>query len=156
MRKKIEKFLEVILVATMLSLVFVVVFQIITNLTNVVDNSFSDELAGFLLIWVAMLGAVYGTAKGSHLAIDILLMKLRDRGTSKPLEILIESLVGAFALFVMIIGGSMLVYSRFKLGVLSPSMQLPLGYVYSVIPLAGVLIMYFCVSNIHSILKKYK
>ncbi|MFV0484512.1 MAG: TRAP transporter small permease [Bacteroidales bacterium] len=156
MRNKIEKFLEVIMVATMVTLVCVVVFQIITNLTNIIDNSSSDELAGFLLIWVAMLGAAYGTAKGSHLAIDILLMKLRDKGTSRPLEILIESLVGMFALTVMVIGGLTLVYSRFRLGVVSPSMQLPLGYVYSIIPLAGVLIMYFCISNICSIIKRDK
>lgn len=144
------------MVTTMLALVLVVVFQIITNMTNIMENSFSDELAGFLLIWVAMLGAAYGTAKGSHLAIDIMLMKLRDKGASKPLEIVIESLVGLFAFFVMLIGGSMLVYSRFELGVESPSMQLPLGYVYLVIPLAGILIMYFCISNIRLVIKRDK
>jgi TRAP-type C4-dicarboxylate transport system permease small subunit len=47
----------------------------------------------------------------------------------------------------MVIGGSWLVYTRFYLGVTSAALALPLGYVYIIVPISGILTMYYSIDN---------
>ena len=42
----------------------------------------TDELAGYLLIWVGLLGAAYVSGKNEHLAIDLLLQHMRPPAES--------------------------------------------------------------------------
>jgi TRAP-type C4-dicarboxylate transport system permease small subunit len=75
-------------------------------------------------------------------------MLQKMKGAKKRrLQIIINSLVGLFALFVMVVGGSWLVYTRFYLQVKSAALALPLGYVYLVVPLSGLLIIYYAIDN---------
>jgi TRAP-type C4-dicarboxylate transport system permease small subunit len=53
-----------------------------------------------------------------------------------------------FAVVVMIIGGGNLVYITLKLGQTSPALHVPLGYVYAIVPVSGLLIVYFCIYRI--------
>jgi TRAP-type C4-dicarboxylate transport system permease small subunit len=48
----------------------------------------------------------------------------------------------------MVTGGVVLMYSRFALQVKSAALELPLGYVYSVLPVSGLIIMYYEVVHI--------
>jgi TRAP-type C4-dicarboxylate transport system permease small subunit len=48
----------------------------------------------------------------------------------------------------MVAGGVVLMYTRFVLQVKSAALQLPLGYVYSVLPISGLIIMYYKVLHI--------
>jgi len=48
-----------------------------------------------------------------------------------------------FAFFGLIIGGGRLVYITFKLEQFSPSLQLPLAVVYAVLPLSGLLLLFY-------------
>jgi TRAP-type C4-dicarboxylate transport system permease small subunit len=152
---KLNKSLELLLVVTMSVLVIDVLWQVTSRYLLSSPSSFTDELAGFLLIWVGLFGAAYVAGRSEHLAIDILLQKTREN-RRKKLEISIQILIFLFALTVMAIGGSWLVYTRFALNVRSAALELPLGYVYMVLPLSGILIMYYSVYNIFNINKKIK
>lgn len=147
--KKLNKILELTLVIIMSVLVIDVLWQVISRYILSSPSSFTDELAGFLLIWVGLLGAAYVAGRNEHLAIDILLQKSNPK-RKIFLQKLIYSLVLVFALSVMVIGGGWLVYTRFVLDVRSAALQLPLGIVYSVLPLSGLLIVYY---SIHNLLK---
>ena len=139
---KLNKVLEVFLVVLMSVLVVDVLWQVISRYLLASPSSFTDELAGFLLIWVGVLGAAYVSGKKEHLAIDILLQKSPPRRKHR-LQILIHILVLLFALTVMVIGGIILMYTRFELGVKSAALELPLGYVYIVLPISGLIIMFY-------------
>jgi TRAP-type C4-dicarboxylate transport system permease small subunit len=52
-----------------------------------------------------------------------------------------------FAFIVMVIGGGNLVYTTLRLGQLSAAMQVPLGLVYAIVPVSGLLIMFFSIYN---------
>jgi TRAP-type C4-dicarboxylate transport system permease small subunit len=54
-------------------------------------------------------------------------------------------IVLAFAFFVMVIGGMRLVNLTFTLNQISPALGIEMGYVYLVIPSAGVLVIYFAI-----------
>lgn len=151
-RQLIDKSLEGLLVLLMSILVIDVLWQVFSRYIMNNPSSFTDELAGFLLIWVGLLGAAYVAGKREHLAIDLLMQKSSPQ-RQKKLEIIISITIIIFAITVMIIGGSWLVYTRLYLSVKSAALGLPLGFVYLVIPLSGVLITYFDIDNIMKLTK---
>ena len=147
---KLNKVLEVFLVFLMAVLVLDVLWQVFSRYLLSSPSSFTDELAGFLLIWVGVLGAAYVAGRKEHLAIDILLQK-SPPARQRLLLYLIHSLIFLFALSVMVTGGMVLMYTRFVLQVKSAALQLPLGYVYIVLPISGLIIMYYEVLHIISL-----
>ena len=139
---KLNKVLEVFLVILMSVLVLDVLWQVFSRYLLESPSSFTDELAGFLLIWVGVLGAAYVAGRKEHLAIDILIQR-SPPARQRFLLYLIHSLIFLFALSVMVTGGFILVYSRFVLQVKSAALQLPLGFVYIVLPISGLIIMFY-------------
>lgn len=153
MKRIIDKILEISLVVIMSVLVVDVLWQVISRYLLSSPSSFTDELAGFLLIWVGVLGAAYVAGKQEHLAIDLLLQK-SSPSRQKKLMIFINVCILLFAFFVMVIGGSALVYTRFQFNVASSAMHLPLGIVYMVLPISGLLMTYFSILFIIDNIKK--
>lgn len=152
LRRIIDKMLERAVIILMGILVLDVLWQVASRYVFQNPSSFTDELAGFLLIWVGLLGAAWAAGVKHHLAIDLLSQKLSP-AHRRYLDILINLLVMLFALSVMVIGGIWLVYTRFYLGQTSAAMQIPIGYVYLVVPLSGFLIIYFSIDEIVRLLK---
>mgnify|MGYP003781931727 CR=1 FL=1 len=147
MRQIVDKILEWALIVLMSVLVIDVLWQVISRYVMNSPSSFTDELAGFLLIWVGLLGAAYVAGKREHLAIDLLLQKSSPERKHK-LELLISVIIVLFAVTVLLIGGTWLVYTRFHLSVKSAALGMPLGIVYLVLPISGILISYFDIDNI--------
>ncbi|MCD6202404.1 MAG: TRAP transporter small permease [Bacteroidales bacterium] len=147
MRDSIDKILEWVLIFLMSVLVIDVLWQVVSRYILINPSSFTTEVAGYLLIWVGILGAAYVAGKNEHLAIDLLLQKSSHKRRLRLL-ISIYIFILLFSLSVMVIGGSWLVYTRFILDVRSADLQLPLGYVYLVVPVSGILITYYEADNI--------
>ena len=139
---KLNRILELTLILLMSVLVLDVLWQVFSRYLLSSPSSFTDELAGFLLIWVGVLGAAYVAGRKEHLAIDILLQK-SPPARQRLLQYLIHALIFLFALSVMVTGGVVLMYTRFVLQVKSAALQLPLGYVYIVLPISGLIIMFY-------------
>jgi len=151
-RETIDKILEWLLIALMSILVIDVFWQVTSRYVMNSPSSFTDELAGFLLIWVGLLGAAYVAGKREHLAIDLLIQKSSPQ-RKYILELIISAIVVLFAVTVLIIGGSWLVYTRFYLSVRSAALGMPVGIVYLVLPISGILIAYFDIDNIIKMVK---
>jgi len=147
MRKLVDKILEIFLVILLAVLVIDVVWQVFSRYILNSPSSFTDELARILLIWVGILGAAWATGKKMHLAIDFFIDKF-NRKNRRLINKLIHFSVALFALFVMIIGGGNLIYMLLKLGNTTAALSLPIGYVYSVIPISGLLIVYYSLYQI--------
>lgn len=151
-RKTIDKTLEWVLVFLLSILVVDVLWQVASRYILNSPSSYTDELAGYLLIWVGLLGAAYVAGKREHLAIDLLLQRSSAKRKFK-LELIISIVVILFAITVMIVGGSWLVYTRFYLSVKSAALGMPLGFVYLVLPISGILITYFDIDNMYNMVK---
>jgi len=104
--------------------------------------SWTEELARFLLIWIGILGAAYASGQHMHLAIDLLSVKLNSTKQNRLLA-LIRILIIAFAFFVLVIGGGRLLYLTQILGQTSPALQIPMTLVYAVLPISGLLVIYY-------------
>lgn len=146
MRKIIDRALEMFLIFLMAFLVLDVLWQVMSRYLFVSPSSVTDELASYLLIWVGLMGAAYMSGCDGHLAIDLLVQHARP-SRKKWLRLFIFMVVFLFAVSVLIIGGSWLVYTRFYLGVTSASLEINLGYVYLALPLSGALTAYYAADN---------
>lgn len=146
-RKRVDKFLEWILILLMAANVINVLWQIFTRFVLKNPSSFTEELARYLLIWVGLLGAAYASGKKMHLAIDIILENLK-RAAKKTAEFTIQVFIFLFALFVMVIGGIRLVAITLTLNQISAALRIKLGYVYLVIPISGILILFYAAAFI--------
>ncbi len=155
MRRTLDKALEKVLIFLMVLMVVDVVWQVASRYLVGIPSTFTDELAGFLLIWLGLLGAAYASGKGQHLAIELLPSKLNEKNRAK-LDIFINVMIILFALPVMLIGGSNLVYLTFLLEQRSASLGIPLGYIYTCVPLSGLFITLYSGFNIKGKLKQLK
>lgn len=147
MRNKIDSVLGKTLVLIMSIMVINVLWQVFTRYVTGNPSSFTDELARFLMIWIGVLGAAYVSGKNLHVAIDILPLR-QSKQTQKKLKTIVTFLIILFVFFAFVIGGSRLVYISYVLGQQSPALHLPLAIVYLIIPISGLLIMYYKISDL--------
>lgn len=142
LRAQIDKVLERTLVAIMSLMVINVLWQVFSRYLLANPSSFTDELARYLMIWVGVLGAAYVAGKGNHVAITYFSEKF-SQVNQKRVRVIINLIVLSFALFGMLVGGLRLVYVTLFLEQLSPALKIPLGVVYAIIPLSGLLIIFY-------------
>jgi TRAP-type C4-dicarboxylate transport system permease small subunit len=152
LRKIVDRVLERIVVVAMGALVLDVLWQVFTRFVLSDPSSFTEELARYLLIWVGLLGAAYAAGRNMHLALDLLQTKLSGQ-KARVMQIVIELIVLAFAVAVLLVGGSRLVYVMLRLGQTSPALGIALGYVYAVVPISGLVIAFYSLDKIMSLLK---
>ncbi len=146
LRKKIDKILGWILIMIMGIMVLNVLWQVLTRFLGF-PSSFTDELARYLMIWLGLLGAAYVSGKKIHVSIDLISAKLSEKG-KRNLSSLISLIIATFSLLALVIGGLRLVYITFDLGQNSPALQIPLAVVYLIIPVSGILIIYYKISDL--------
>lgn len=144
MKKQIDTFLEWILIILTSVMVLNVLWQVASRYLLSSPSAFTDELAGFLLIWVGVLGSGYAAGKKLHMAIDLLPTSLEGKKKT-TVEALIHVIVLVFAVLVLVIGGGNLVLNTLELEQTSSTLQVPMGYVYSVVPLTGLVMVYYSI-----------
>lgn len=147
-RGKIDNIIRIALVVILSLMVLNVLYQVFTRYFTSNPSSFTDELSRYFMIWLGILGAAYVAGRSQHIAIDLLPKKFSSTVQSF-LNSLVRWFVIAFALFGLVIGGSNLVYITFVLNQYSPSLQIPLGVVYLIIPISGLLIIFYKLTSKH-------
>lgn len=147
--KRLKNGLDRILLAvTMLMLAVMVAdvsWQVIARYAMDEPSTFTDELARFLMVWVALLGGAYLFGRHGHLSVTL----LRDRLPAPVQKILIvatEVLIIAFAAVVMIYGSQRLIGRT--LAQPSPALGIPMGWVYSILPLSAGCIIFYSILNL--------
>ncbi|CAM4030025.1 TRAP transporter small permease [Vibrio neonatus] len=147
---KITKLLGGFLVVLMWLIVTTVVWQVFTRFFTDSPSTFTDELSRYLLIWIGVLGGAYTYSLKRHLAIELLITKVKNKNA---LNITISLMVIAFSSLVLIYGGSSVVMRTLQFNQVSPTLSLfgsnlPMGYIYLAAPISGVLINIFAINDI--------
>ena len=152
-KNKLDVILKWLLVFIMAAMTINVLWQVFSRFILQNPSSITEELARYMLIWLGILGASYVSGQKMHLAIDLLSTKLKGKNKA-ILEIIIQVSIFLFAFFVMVIGGFRLVQITLTLNQISAALQIPLGYVYTVIPISGIIMMFYSVTFIIEELKR--
>ena len=144
-RESVDRWLGYALMLLMAVSVLNVLWQVFIRFILQDPSSYTEELARFLLVWIGLLGASYASGKGMHLAIDYFALKFHP-AIQRLVALIIQGLVFLFALSVMVIGGIRLVYITLVLDQTSAALQVQLGYVYLVLPLSGIIIIFYALA----------
>lgn len=129
-------------VAVMIALVVCVVWQVFSRYVLNQPSTMTDELARYLMIWVGLLGAAYTVGAQRHLSIDLFAMMLKGPKQAL-LNIVINVLIFLFAGLVIVTGGLKLIDKTLATSQVSAAMQIPMGYVYVILPLCGAVMMFY-------------
>jgi TRAP-type C4-dicarboxylate transport system permease small subunit len=155
MKQAVDRVIAAFSVAVMVALVVCVVWQVFSRYVLNQPSTLTDELARFLMIWVGLLGAAYTVGAQRHLAIDLLAMSINPR-RQMLLSILINVLIFIFSGAVIVAGGLKLITKTLATAQVSAAMQIPMGYVYLILPLTGLVMMFYALCFIANGLHKLK
>jgi TRAP-type C4-dicarboxylate transport system permease small subunit len=145
-RTQVDAFVGKLLVLILGVMVINVLWQVFSRYFTDSPSSFTDELARYLMIWLGILGAAYVGGRNEHVAIDFFAKKSSPK-VQKWLKRFITFSISAFTFFGFVVGGGRLVYITMKLQQYSPSLHIPLALVYSIVPLSGVLIVFYKITQ---------
>jgi TRAP-type C4-dicarboxylate transport system permease small subunit len=146
-REKVDKILGNVLIIIMAVMVVNVLWQVISRYLVGIPSSFTDELARYLMIWIGVLGAAYISGKNMHVAIDLVQSKASEP-VRKRLKIIIYFIIIIFVFGAFVVGGIRLVYVTYILEQYSPALQIPLALVYLILPISGIIIIYYKISDL--------
>ncbi|WP_438318193.1 TRAP transporter small permease [Sporosarcina sp. FA9] len=145
MNLTLKHLLNVIMAVLTLSVFAQVIFRFVIRQ----PLSWTEELAIYCLVWLTFLGAAYAMSLKAHIGVefftDLFPLKIRQL-------LFILATVASIAFYlIMVIQGYDLV--RQSLTQLTPVLRLPMGYVYSVIPISG---LFLIINLIHLFAKEIK
>lgn len=154
-KQAVDRLIAAFSVAVMVALVVCVVWQVFSRYVLNQPSTLTDELARFLMIWVGLLGAAYTVGAQRHLAIDLLAMSITPR-KQKMLGVVINLLIFIFSDAVIVTGGVKLIAKTLATSQVSAAMQIPMGYVYLILPLTGIIMMFYALWFITNGLRSLK
>ena len=131
---------------TLFALMIVVgTYQIVVRYFFNRPSTVSEELLTYSFTWMALLSSALVFGKRDHMRMGFLADKIT--GTPrKVLEIISECLVLLLAAVVMLYGGVSIM--KLTMTQVTASLGIPMGTVYTVLPLSGALIVVYSVLNI--------
>lgn len=140
----------------LIGMVISVILTIISRYIIKISIPWTEELARYLMIWIAFLAGSLGLKKGVHVGIVFLVRKT-------PLRIkryigIISKLSMIFFFIVVTLEGYNL--ARFVSRQLSPALRISMAWVYSSLPISGVFFLLFLIQllfdDIKALLMKSK
>ncbi|GIN19563.1 MAG TPA: TRAP transporter small permease [Bacillus bacterium] len=132
-----EKLEEWILVASMIVLVILVVGQVFARYVLNFSIGWSEELARYLLIWIAWIAASYAVTKNAHIRVEI----IKDRFSARIkqiIELIVLIIWFGFAAFLAFEGTNFVLQVQ-TTNQVSPSLGADMWIVYLAVPVGGVL-----------------
>lgn len=141
--------LRPVVFAGMAALAAVMTLQIVSRVLFTAV-SWTEEIARFLLVWLTFLGATLALAEKRHIAVTL----LTDRLPSALRRV--AAIVGLVAMTTFLIaltwiGWNYMSTQSFQR---SASLQVPMMYVYSVIPVSGALMSVLCLADLMATMSK--
>lgn len=127
------------------AMVIIGTYQIITRFIFNSPSTISEELLTYSFTWMALLATAYVFGKRDHMRMGFLADKFGP-GARKALSIISE-------LLIMLLAGAVMVYGGFTIMQLTmtqstASLGIPMGVVYTIIPISGILIVIYSIMNI--------
>lgn len=145
LREIINRVIFIIGTILLTAITITVAWQVISRYVFNNPSIFTDELARFLLMWIGMLGTTYAFGSKSHLSMDFFHTLLKKE-TVKKIKIALPILGIIFIGSVMVGGGTLLTLNTMQQ--LSPVLYIPMGYVYLILPITGIINILYLVGYI--------
>ena len=135
--------LEITLCVVLAAIVLVTFLQVLFRYVIQTSLGWSEELARFLFMWFAALGAGYAFKTKSHFALTFLVGRLGP-SSRKGMGTLVVMVVSAF---LLVFTYQAVVYVVSVRNQIAPSLRISMAIPYSSAAVGGALMLYFVVRN---------
>ncbi|OBW92648.1 C4-dicarboxylate ABC transporter permease [Gallibacterium genomosp. 3] len=144
-KKILDKVIEGICIFIVGLMTILITYQVVVRYVFNSPSAVSEILSRYLFVWLILFAGAYVFGLREHMEIGFLKNKLPPK-----LQIVADSIselaIAAFAIGVMIIGGySATVRQMFQL---DSALQIPIGFIYSAIPISGGIIVFYSICNL--------
>ncbi|AQQ52413.1 TRAP transporter small permease [Planococcus lenghuensis] len=129
--------IKYVLVILMAILVVAVFMQVIFRFVIEQPLAWTEELARYCLIWITFLGAAFAMATNSHIGVEFF-VKLLTVPIRRIVYLLAVAASLAFFLLLVLEGYEL---AAGAMSQESPVLRIPMGIIYSVIPLSGCILI---------------
>lgn len=153
-KKQVDKVVQNMCAGILALLVGCVVYQVIARFVFNSPNTNIDEFSQILFTWLILIGGVYAISEKKHLAIDLIKIKLSNRGNS-ILTMFILMIISLFSILFLLYGGWIMVAKSAQINQLSPALGWPMSWVYMVMPISGVILIFYCICQFQEELTRF-
>lgn len=147
----LDKITAVSSIVVFIAMVLMVTYQVIARYFFASPSSVTEALTRYSFVWLIIISATYMFGQREHICISVVRDKLPVKA-KEIVNILIEIVTIIFAGLVMIFGGFTI--SKMNLLQIDSILNIPTGIIYSIIPICGVIIVFYSIYNIMLELKK--
>lgn len=145
MEEKSYKVLTTACFLLMLAMVAITFTQVVARYAFSNSLSWSEEAGRYIFVWMTFLGAAMAVRNRQHVNLDMLVNNL-PRFLQKTCLVI--------SYLSMMVFTSVLIYGGFKFVArgsrqISSALELPMHYVYIVLPIGGILIFVYLMKNFY-------
>lgn len=141
----LDRFLAAVCIIDFIVMVLLTVYQVVVRYVFKSPSSVSEVLARYCFVWLILLSATYVFGQRDHICISFLKDKLQG-STRQMLDAIIEIVVIIFSGLVLVYGG--IVITTMNMLQYDSILKIPTGTIYSIIPISGVLIIFYSLYNL--------
>ena len=127
----------------MVTIVALVFLQVLNRYLIKVNIAWALEISNITFVWMIFLGGAVGVKRNSHLAIDVFLGLLPPRAR-RIWNSMVLLLVAVFLVAFVWIGCRFVGQS---VQTTSTYLNWPMAYAYGVLPLSGLIMLYYALKN---------
>ena len=129
----------------MLAMVVITFTQVVARYVFSNSLSWSEEAGRYIFVWMTFLGAVMAVRNRQHVYLDMFV---------KILPNILQKICALVSYLSMMIFTAVLIYGGFKFVArgsqqISSAMEIPMHYVYLVLPVGGILIFAYLLRNFY-------
>ena len=145
LEEKLYKVLLTICFLLMLAMVTIIFTQVIARYVFSNSLTWSEEVGRYVFVWITFLGAALAVRNKAHVALDVLVVRL-------PLTLRVPII--AFGYVAMMVLAGIMIYASITMinmgsRQVSAALQLPMKYVYMILPVSGALIIFYLARNMY-------
>ena len=145
--RQMQRFLDGFLALLLAVLICDVLLGVVSRYVFGAQVEWTEELACYLLVWTGIVGAAAAFAQKKHLGLDVFVSSFSESARRKT-AIISDSICLLFTSIVFLYGGIILTVQAFKIYRVLPALQLPDGFVFLALPVAGVFMAVFQIESL--------
>jgi len=146
----VDKVVRWIVIVLMLVMTVTVSMQILFRYVFNIPLGWSEEMARFSFVWVSFFGASALMRVREHINVTVFVDRFPPR--LRAGAVLVANLCGLICVYFFLIGGIALTTNEWSQ--LAPATQVPMGWIYLVIPVsAGLMAIWMAIHTIEAAMK---
>ncbi|WP_069999319.1 TRAP transporter small permease [Cellulosilyticum sp. I15G10I2] len=123
-----------------------IAWQVFTRFVVKAPSIWTEEVARYSFMYMAMFGAAVGVRKSSHFGMTLFTDRLKGKARDIYMKYAVNLIIAACALFILFYGWDFAInYGTTRV---SPTFLIPMTGVFISIPITGVFMLLFAVYNI--------